>query len=125
MLGVIWTMQLLHYPSFHFVSKANYRSFQEFHIKRITFIVAPAMLIEAISGSLCLIYIIDDIENFFVISLILLVVIWLMTAFIFSKLHQNLLDGYSKIIINKLIRLNWIRSLLWSFRFALLIINEL
>ena len=123
MLGIIWIIQLVHYPSFRFVDTSNYRSFQNFHIKRISIIVVPVMIIEALSGLIYLIYFIKNIEVFFLVSMMLLIVIWLVTGFIFSGLHQNLLIGYNRLTINKLVSLNWIRTLLWSLRFILLIIS--
>ena len=52
MVGVIWVMQLVHYPSFNFINLKDYKSFQEFHMKRISLIVIPIMTIELTSGIL-------------------------------------------------------------------------
>ena len=51
MVGVIWVIQLVHYPSFHFINKKDYEQFQDFHMKRITYIVMPTMLIELAPAS--------------------------------------------------------------------------
>ena len=50
MVGVIWLVQFVHYPSFNFIDKKFYSDFQNFHIKRISFIVIPVMLLELVSG---------------------------------------------------------------------------
>ena len=52
MVGVIWVMQLVHYPSFNFINLKVYKSFQEFHMKKISLIVIPIMTIELTSGIL-------------------------------------------------------------------------
>ena len=48
MVGVIWIVQLVHYPSFAFVDATRYAEFQNFHERNITFIVLPLMLVEAL-----------------------------------------------------------------------------
>ena len=52
MVGIIWIIQLLHYPAFHFIDKANYSAFQDFHMNRVSFIVVPTMITELVSGIL-------------------------------------------------------------------------
>ena len=39
MVGVIWVIQLVHYPSFHFVELKQYTTFQRFHMARISYVV--------------------------------------------------------------------------------------
>jgi len=50
--------------------------------------------------------------------MILLVLIWLLTATLFISIHKNLSKGFNKDIINKLVNLNWLRTILWSLRMA-------
>ena len=121
MVGIIWVIQLVHYPSFHFIRKDIYASFQKFHTDKIAIIVAPVMLIELITGVL-LIYMETNIDIVLIVSLVILLAIWILTAIYFYKAHQNLMSGYNKEIINQLIKLNWIRTLLWTFRLILFFI---
>ena len=120
MVGVIWVIQLVHYPSFHYVKKDNYPLFQRFHMQRISIIVMPLMIIELLSGS----YLVYDrlyLNIYFLSSILILLVIWLLTAVIFSGLHQRLEQGYDESLVNKMILYNWIRTSLWTLR--LLLIN--
>tara|TARA_B100001287_G_C22439237_1_gene415189 strand:- start:369 stop:632 length:264 start_codon:yes stop_codon:yes gene_type:complete len=57
-------------------------------------------------------------NKLFFISMILLVLIWLLTATLFISIHKNLSKGFNKDIINKLVNLNWLRTILWSLRMA-------
>ena len=50
MTGVIWVIQIVHYPSFHFIEKEFYTAFQKFHMNKISIIVIPIMLAELITG---------------------------------------------------------------------------
>ena len=54
MVGAIWVIQLVHYPSFYYIDKNNYMKFQNFHMNRISYIVIPAMTVELFSGLLIL-----------------------------------------------------------------------
>ena len=119
MVGIIWVIQVVHYPSFHFIGNSRYISFQKFHMERISYIVIPVMLVESISGFL-LIY--DELNLILLISMILLLSIWMLTAFFFASVHKKLVSGYQLEMVAKLVKINWIRTLLWTLRLLLLII---
>ena len=119
MVGIIWVIQVVHYPSFHFIGNSRYISFQKFHMERISYIVIPVMLVESISGFL-LIY--DELNLILLISMVLLLSIWMLTAFFFASVHQKLVSVYQLEMVAKLVKINWIRTLLWTLRLLLLII---
>lgn len=50
MLGVILIVQLVHYPLFRYVRAADYEAFQAAHMRRITWIVSPAMTAELVTA---------------------------------------------------------------------------
>ena len=118
-VGVIWVIQLVHYPSFHFIELKQYTTFQRFHMSRISFVVIPAMLTELFTLILFIIST-DPIDTLVTVSGLLLVLIWLMTAVFFSGVHQKLTLGYDKTVVDKLVKLNWGRTLLWTLRLLLI-----
>ena len=118
MVGIIWVIQLLHYPAFHFIKESDYVEFQHFHMERISLIVVPVMVLELFSAFM-LVYYIQS--NLLILCFIILLFIWLITFIFFTKLHQSLLDGYDKTIVDKLVRINWSRTILWSIRLIILI----
>ena len=124
MVGVIWVIQLVHYPSFHFVELEQYTTFQRFHMARISYVVIPAMLTELFTLILIVISM-DQIDNLVLASAILLILIWLMTAVFFSGVHQRLTQGYEQTVVDKLVKLNWGRTLLWTLRLLLISIYML
>ena len=124
MVGVIWVIQLVHYPSFHFVELKQYTTFQRFHMSRISYVVIPAMLTELFTLILIVISM-DQIDTLVVASAILLIFIWLMTAVFFSGVHQKLTLGYDQTVVDKLVKLNWGRTLLWTLRLLLISIYML
>ena len=118
MVGIIWVIQLLHYPAFNFIKESDYVEFQHFHMQRISFIVVPVMILELFSAFMLVYYLR---YNPLILCLIILLVIWLITFVFFTKLHQSLLGGYDKIIVDKLVQINWSRTVLWSLRLIILI----
>ena len=124
MVGVIWVIQLVHYPSFHFVELKQYTTFQRFHMSRISYVVIPAMLTELFTLILIVISM-DQIDTLVLASAILLIFIWLMTAVFFSGVHQKLTLGYDQTVVDKLVKLNWGRTLLWTLRLLLISIYML
>ncbi len=119
MVGVIWIIQLVHYPSFHFIERNQYTTFQRFHMSRISYVVIPAMVTELFTLILIIISI-DQVNLIILASALLLIVIWLMTAVFFSGVHQKLTLGYDQAVVEKLIKLNWGRTLLWTLRLLII-----
>jgi hypothetical protein len=50
MTGIIWFVQLVQYPSFAQVDAASFPAFHERHSAAISIIVAPLMILEALSA---------------------------------------------------------------------------
>ena len=118
MVGVIWVIQLLHYPSFHFIYEKKYVEFQNFHMQRISLIVIPAMLAE-LASALLLAYIFRS--SMIIVLLFILLAIWLLTFIFFTNMHQKLTNGYDSSIVDRLIQINWSRTILWSLRLIILL----
>ena len=118
MVGVIWVIQLLHYPSFHFINDQRYIEFQHFHMQRISFIVVPVMLIE-LASALLLAYFFES--SLTIILLTLVLGIWAITFIFFTNMHQKLTDGYDHSIVDRLVQINWFRTALWSLRLIILL----
>ena len=87
-------------------------------MSRISYVVIPAMLTELFTLILIIISM-DQVEPIILASALLLIVIWLMTAVFFSGMHQKLTLGYDQGIVEKLVKLNWGRTLLWTLRLLL------
>jgi len=115
MCGVIWLVQILIYPSFKL---ATDRKYHEFHIKTISIVVMPIMLME-LGASIYLYFMAKSYITLFV--LILLIMIWLSTFFLQVPQHRLVQEDSSPALIEKLISSNWIRSCLWTGKTLLLL----
>ena len=111
LLVLIWIIQILHYPSFLFVDQTRFSHFEQFHTKRITYIVLPLMIAE-----LGLVIFHFRPLVFGIVSLI-----WLSTFFLQVPCHEKLKRGFDEKVIRKLILTNWIRTLLWTIKFLVLV----
>jgi hypothetical protein len=120
--GVIWTIQIVHYPSFHYIDKISFTNFHHFHERRISIIVMPLMLIELTTSTV--LYINNMSSIVFALNLLIVVLIWCSTFFIQVPIHSILSQKKDKKLIEKLVNTNWIRTFLWSMR-MLLIIDEI
>ena len=120
--GLIWTIQLVHYPSMRFVSRDKFELFHSFHQLRISIIAMPLMAIELITTIILFMQNIDNESSLiFKINLIIVTLIWFSTFFIQVPLHQKLSKGKKTSLIDNLVLTNWFRTVLWTLRSILII----
>lgn len=120
-MGLIWIVQVVHYPGFLRIGSEGYQAYQQFHMRSITTVVGPSMLAELLSSAMLLLFIREINQPYLVwISLLLLVLIWINTALWAVPSHNKLLDGYDANLITKLIQINWWRTVAWTLRTILL-----
>jgi hypothetical protein len=120
MVGVIWIVQLTHYPAFRFVDPLQFKRFEDFHRSSISFVVIPLMLTEVVSGAF--LFLSGYRSMFFVLSLFVLLLVWISTFLIQVPLHNRLGRAPDPVIIERLITTNWLRTGGWSIRIVLLLL---
>jgi hypothetical protein len=118
LVTLIWMVQLLIYPTFLDFDPETFSSCMKRHQLRITFIVLPLMVSEFIFTTL--LFNIISLFSFVLIAMCVLGV-WLSTALLQVPCHQKLISGKNEVMIQYLIRTNWIRTILWSLKFISLI----
>ena len=117
MTGLIWMVQLVHYPSFRLVSEENYLTFQKHHINSIDKIVIPVMVAE-ITTSFALSWF-DGFLSLQAVGFYIVVLIWVSTGLFSVPAHSKLDSGKNMDAINRLVFTNWIRTTLWTLKSAL------
>lgn len=121
MTGVIWFVQVVHYPSFRGLEKSNFPDLMKQHQHSTTIVVLPAMLCELGSAFALLFSSCGRFETIVVwVNLATLALIWYFTFFVSVPKHQRLLSGYDARTIDNLIFTNWPRTCLWSARSLLI-----
>ena len=120
MVGVIWVVQLVHYPFFHRIDRELFGDHMDAHRSRISYIVVPVMLVE-LGASIGLVVIESSLRLEFTTALALLLGVWASTALLQVPSHSKLAAGYDESEVNKLVSTNWIRTILWTLRLLLLV----
>ncbi len=120
--GLIWWVQLVHYPLFARVGAEAFRGFHRQHVRRATWVAAPAMTLEAFTGVLLLWE--RPADPLCWLGIVLLAVIWGSTAALQVPLHRRLEEGFDPRVLARLVRSNWLRTAAWSLR-AVLVFNLL
>ena len=120
MFGVIWTIQLVHYPLMRAVPDDAFVAYERQHTRLISFLVGPLMVIEGV----CVLAV------FFlrppgipiwstVLGGILEAVAIGITAFISAPTHAKLESGKNDALLQHLIATNWLRTAAWTGRAAI------
>lgn len=128
MAGIIWFVQLVHYPLFHYVGKNEYERHHTQHMTRTGLLIAPLMLTEMGTGLMLLLESVlapgsvFSHPSLFNASMLLLGLIWLSTFLVQVRYHRELDKGRDESAIHDLIRTNWVRTVLWTLRLPLLVI---
>ena len=124
MFGLIWFVQIVHYPLFLLVPAGHFPAYEAAHANRTGYVVAPLMLAELGTAGLLLLpgwrpAAIPAMEAWAGAALV--GVIWLSTGLLQVPLHNRLHLAYSAELIHKLVLTNWIRTLAWTARTILLL----
>lgn len=118
MTGVIWVVQLLVYPNFKRYDESIFLTSMNHHTRNISLIVMIPMLLE-LALSVWWIYTQADLNSY--VHGLLLAGIWFSTFLIQVPCHNKLSTGKDTQVIEKLVRTNWIRTVLWSLKTGLLL----
>ncbi|OON70737.1 hypothetical protein [Hymenobacter sp. CRA2] len=116
--GVIWTVQLVHYPGFALVPAAEFGAYHRAHTARISWVVMAPMVLELLLAGWWA-WVAPSAAAWWALGLVL--VIWAVTFFVSVPLHNRLAsDGAAYATVYGLVRTNWLRTLAWTARCGLL-----
>ena len=117
MVGLIWMVQIVHYPLFAHVGRESFDGFHARHLRWTTWVVGPFMLLESASA-VALLYATPswlprwvlwwDIGGIFLQ--------WLSTAALQVPMHRRLERGWDAKAQRFLVHSNWVRTLTWTAR---------
>ena len=117
MVGIIWFVQIVHYPLFSMVGEKNFREYEQRHTQLTGWVVGPLMALELTSAIILQWLSPANISNSGLwAGLILLTIIWTSTVFIQVPLHMQLIKGFDAKKQRRLVQSNWIRTAAWSLR---------
>ncbi len=126
MVGLIWIIQIVHYPLFSNVGSEDFITFHGSHKILISPLVGTVMIFELVSSVILIFQTPKGVPNWtIVVSIILLSFIWISTLILQVPYHESLSSGFDKEIHDLLVKTNWIRTVCWSLRgiFVLLMLD--
>jgi hypothetical protein len=121
--GIIWFVQMVHYPLFPLAGSQNYPIYQRRHEQGISRVVAPLMVVETATAIVLLfLFPIGVSRSLFYLTLVLLLINWLSTFLLQVPQHRILEHGFHIEAWQTLCRTNWVRTLSWTLRIIILLL---
>lgn len=113
---LIWIVQLIIYPGFRYMPSKDLVVWHRIYSNRITIILAPLFLGQLVISLVQL----WQSQNYYTISSVVLVLLlWLITMVLFMPLHRRIsINSFDVHLLQKLERLNWVRTALWTILFV-------
>lgn len=122
MVGLIWFVQVVHYPQFDLLGEDRFVVYEAAHVRATGRVVGLPMLVELITaGLLAWQPPIAELGLACRVGLGLVAAIWVSTAILQVPCHDALGRCFDPAVHRRLVRTNWIRTLAWSLRGALML----
>jgi multisubunit Na+/H+ antiporter MnhB subunit len=118
--GLIWTIQLVHYPLFARVDAAGWTAYEAEHQRRITWLAAPLMLLD-VGLAAALVLAGGALPGLRWAALALGTGTFAATGLLFSPLHGRLGQAHDPALMARLVAWNRWRTAAWTLRAALAI----
>ncbi len=118
MVGLIWFVQIVHYPLMGKVTSSGFSEYSAGHQRKTTWIVAPAMLAEAACTIALALFPQGHGAGSPVrwVGLGLLALVWASTFGVQMPLHARLSSGFNERVWRRLVLTNWVRTVAWTGR---------
>ena len=121
MVGVIWTMQLVHYPLLGELSSFAPATAASDHARRITWVVGPLMAVEGVAALALLVARPATMSAASAwVAAVLLAIALGSTVLMQVPQHTQLSTGHDDAVVTALIAGNWIRTIAWTAKGVLL-----
>lgn len=117
MTGLIWFVQVVHYPLFARVGADAFTRYEREHMTRTTWVVAPAMFLELAAAAWITVNPPEGAPVWLVtLGAGLLIVVWVSTFAMQAPMHRHLSNGFDPRTAARLVATNWIRTVAWTGR---------
>lgn len=117
MTGLIWFVQIVHYPLLDRIDPPGIPRYEQAHTRRTRWLVGPPMFIEIVTGLLLVGFRPLGVSDLAVSAgILLLLVIGVSTQFLQIPCHEELSRRFDPTVYRRLVRTNWIRTIAWSLR---------
>jgi hypothetical protein len=117
MAGLIWTIQVVHYPLFDRVDPGKWQEFHTSHSARVSLVVGPFMAVEGLAALWLLVRRPSGVSPALTWGGAILVAVVLGTTVLLSvPFHDRLSKRFDLGAHHGLVATNWIRTVGWTLR---------
>ncbi len=117
--GLIWFVQIVHYPLLGLVGRSEHLAYHAAHVRRTGRVVAPLMLAEAASATALALRPGEVPVGAAWTGLALVAILWASTFLVQVPCHERLARGFDEAAWRRLVRTNWLRTAAWTARSGL------
>ena len=128
MVGLIWMVQVVHYPLFDGGGGAEFAAYEARHTRGMTWIVLPPMLVELVTAIGLVVLVSQGTSHPAVLPLWmtwtglgLVLFLWAVTFVVSVPQHTKLADGFDPRAYRLLVDTNWLRTTAWTLRGGLVV----
>ena len=122
MFGIIWFAQIVHYPLFSKVGRESFTEYQDANLKQTVFVVIPLQMLELFTALLLVWKVPLGLLPVQVWTNVLLIgITWISTVSLQVPNHMKLARGFDPKFQNTLVSSNWIRTVAWTLRGAIIV----
>ena len=123
MTGVIWFVQVVHYPLFAAVPVEGFVAYEARHTHLTGFVVGPPMAVEGVTALALVAAPLDGVPLALPwVALALLGIVTASTVALQVPLHGRLSERWDPADGARLVRTNWIRTIGWTIRGVLALV---
>ena len=126
MAGLIWVIQVVHYPLFRRVGEDAFLEYEREHTRRMGAVLAVPAIAEILTAAALVFVRPEDVPLWLVLAAgAVLAGIWIMTGLVQAPLHGRLSSRYSAELVDRLVSSNWWRTIGWTVRGVLVAVMVL
>lgn len=117
MTGLIWFVQVVHYPLLAHAGPEGFAALAAEHQRRTGWVVGVPMVVEAVTAAALVVWTPDGVaRGVAVAGLALVAVIWGSTWLLQVPRHREMLLGFDAAGHRRLVAGNWVRTAAWTAR---------
>jgi hypothetical protein len=115
MTGLIWFVQIVHYPLFANVGAEQSKNYAQLHCNFTGAVVVVPMILQGLLSLGLAFFAIPENAFLLWINFALITFIWILTALYSVPSHRSLCsNGFTMSVHQTLLRANWARTILWT-----------
>ncbi len=117
MTGLIWFVQVVHYPLLARAGPEGFAALAAEHQRRTGWVVGVPMVVEAVTAAALVVWTPDGVSRGVAVAgLALVAVIWVSTWLLQVPRHREMLLGFDAAGHRRLVAGNWVRTAAWTAR---------